>query len=433
MATAMSMMGKAVIGPASWSNVTVKDVNMSDSLCRRSNKSCALGKKLDPLPHVREIIREISNNESQRYFRQTRNVVSILRESMADTNEEIKSLTRGKEALERIIEHTRKDIQLNKDNVEYRTNRPPKELPKDGADDLLFAEKQTLLNIKKSMESQLKVVQQHLQVLSVARRDLKAVCQERSHVLDLICHETISCPKTAMTHRGTLITTPHRMTVSADGEREERYNIIDPLGPYTPEVDRCLLAGKDAQIRSAVLRRETAEIIDKTERIQRAVHQSVNDGVVQKIAETVTLKERLVHAAAVNRDSTHKSQRWYDATELAWHYTQGPVSSSDITTREKLTRPVVRMYHRHPGNELPEASELGKGSDTLLDSLRNTSKNIAMLKLTKLHLKDNIRGKNLAINVDGDVVRERRRKANHRWAMKGAFDGPFGGVFGNPF
>ena len=39
---------------------------------------------------------------------------------------------------------------------------------------------------------------------------------------------------------------------------------------------------------------------------------------------------------------------------------QGPVSSSDITTREKLTRPVVRMYHRHPGNELPEASELGK-------------------------------------------------------------------------
>lgn len=137
---------------------------------------------------------------------------------------------------------------------------------------------------------QIVIVTNTLQVLSVARRDLKAVCQERSHVLDLICHETISCPKTAMTHRGTLITTPHRMTVSADGEREERYNIIDPLGPYTPEVDRCLLAGKDAQIRSAVLRRETAEIIDKTERIQRAVHQSVNDGVVQKIAETVTLK-----------------------------------------------------------------------------------------------------------------------------------------------
>ena len=39
---------------------------------------------------------------------------------------------------------------------------------------------------------------------------------------------------------------------------------------------------------------------------------------------------------------------------------QGPVSSSDITTREKLTRPVIRMYHRHPGNELPEAGDLCK-------------------------------------------------------------------------
>ena len=56
-----------------------------------------------------------------------------------------------------------------------------------------------------------------------------------------------------------------------------------------------------------------------------------------------------------------------------------------------------------------------------------------MLKLTKLHLKDNIRGKNLAINVDGDVVRERRRKANHRWAMGGAFDGPFGSPYASSF
>jgi len=45
---------------------------------------------------------------------------------------------------------------------------------------------------------------------------------------------------------------------------------------------------------------------------------------------------------------------------VALSLSQGPVSSSDITTREKLTRPVIRMYHRHPGNELPEASELGK-------------------------------------------------------------------------
>ena len=91
-------------------------------------------------------------------------------------------------------------------------------------------------------------------------------------------------------------------------------------------------------------------------------------------------------------------------------------------------------YHSvHPVTILSTPSPLRplcyQGSDCLLDSLRNTSKNIAMLKLTKLHLKDNVRGKNLAINVDGGVVRERRRKADHRWAMGGAFGGPFGGAY----
>ena len=48
------------------------------------------------------------------------------------------------------------------------------------------------------------------------------------------------------------------------------------------------------------------------------------------------------------------------STESDISLSQGPVSSSDVTTREKLTRPVIRMYHRHPGNELPEAGDLGK-------------------------------------------------------------------------
>ena len=44
-----------------------------------------------------------------------------------------------------------------------------------------------------------------------------------------------------------------------------------------------------------------------------------------------------------------------------------------------------------------------------------------MLKLASLRLKEDIRDKNSALNVDGSIVRLRRKKANHRWVMGEAF------------
>ena len=128
------------------------------------------------------------------------------------------------------------------------------------------------------------------QVLDNARSRLAAAIQERSRVLDLICHTLSSTGNTNGT-RNSL-----QRSWTSNNERTSPQNkapLIDPLGPYTPEVDQALQEAGDARSRSSALRKELGEVIEKTDKMQKMAAKSVNNGLTQKVDETLSLKVSL--------------------------------------------------------------------------------------------------------------------------------------------
>lgn len=128
----------ATVGPASWREATVKELKISQTAVERSDKGLDLGRAVDALPSLRDNCAQQSNTVVQAYVRETRAVLIKLRESFLDTNEEVKSLLRGKEALEKKLEHIRKDISLNKMSTEIRCTRPSRERVSDLRQSVIF-------------------------------------------------------------------------------------------------------------------------------------------------------------------------------------------------------------------------------------------------------------------------------------------------------
>ena len=59
---------------------------------------------------------------------------------------------------------------------------------------------------------------------------------------------------------------------------------------------------------------------------KKDAHENVNEGLMQKVAETVTLEQKLDLARGKNRKAVHKLERHKNLTETAKGYVDGPES-----------------------------------------------------------------------------------------------------------
>jgi len=119
-------LGRSLLSNDNWRQETMGDVRINAKAIEQSDQNILLGKGLDPVPHVREIVNELSNAEAFLYARQCRVVVAKLRFCWSDVNDEIKSLLKHKDYTEAAIDHIRKDLIINKESVTTR-QKPKRE------------------------------------------------------------------------------------------------------------------------------------------------------------------------------------------------------------------------------------------------------------------------------------------------------------------
>ncbi|CAI9738085.1 Hypothetical predicted protein [Octopus vulgaris] len=405
-------MPELTIGTEEWRSRTLRGMKVSQGIMQRTEKYVAARKSTDPSPFLRDVLVRHANDAILKYCRLMREVTVKLRRALVKVNYEIVSGTRCKERLEKELDYIRKDIVTNRESQATRRFRPERELDRDGADDLLCAEMKHLVNSKKVLEVQLHIVQDGLQVLQNARKNLKATLKERGRVMELTNESVASIhfqklwqekprPQTANAKLGAILPNP-----------------IELAEVKTPEVEISLREARDAMKMSCKNREEAENAIKKMRSLKDAAHLSVNKGLSKKLNETNNLLQQLSIHNGENRKSLQMANILSDKTELSKN---NLMRTAYLTCRERINRPMVEVYKRHGGQDLSGAKDIRDASNILLDALVDNSRNIDLLNLAKMNIHNDLRSKAQAIHVDGDVLRLRRRNADHRWPIKNKY------------
>ncbi|XP_059825182.1 coiled-coil domain-containing protein 105 [Hypanus sabinus] len=149
-----------------------------------------------------------------------------------------------------------------------------------------------------------------------------------------------------------------------------------PAGPYTYACEAAIDNAKAVISNSKALRVQSDKMIKDAVALTKAAQKSVNDGLTQRMAESVSVMQHMEVSSGETRAGINRAKRWYDEMELAKGMILGPETTLHLMTQERLDRPLVKVYQRHPGTQLTEAATLVKiyVSLSVLDVMLNLRK-----------------------------------------------------------
>lgn len=422
-----------------YQNQVWNQINTNNRRMESSDRNIFQGKCDDPLTNFRDILRNLSNKDAFKYMRQCRLIVGKLKKCWTDVNEEVKSLNKNKEYVESAIDHIRKDIIINQEIIDGRIHKANREPNTDSVDDALVVEKQNLLALKKSLEIILKPIQDHTFKLDDTRERVFKLCRERSAVTDLICQcitqsirsydksvaahnknkSTLNNSSLSRSHNSFAPTKMNSERSKTDfaGDHNESSNLfqVGPLSSFTQEsIDIIKIAASQIDYSKDIRSKSTALIKDCLEYSKKNT-KVVDDVFQKKIAETLALSQNLGVSSGQNSLAQNRGERWHELTQVALGYSLGPEKSSNLETYETMTRPIMKNFQKHPGNQVAEIAQTIQGTKLLSKSLVSTEKQIKTLKIIGQRLDNNMKDKEVQFKLDNALLRRRRELNNHQW------------------
>ncbi|XP_006877566.1 PREDICTED: coiled-coil domain-containing protein 105 [Chrysochloris asiatica] len=358
-----------------------------------------------PLPLHRDARAQQTAEVVHAHARGVRLTAARLCRAQNQINGQLRQLLRQRQDTDRRLSEVRKGLLINQQSAKLRDYRPKSEKVPDKADSMLVWEEEELKAMKRKMEKDMEKSETLLKALASCRDTLGHCFKERLQAVELMNQPLDKVLEQAGRHSWVDL-----FRVPSPRIQGQKTPPPEPMGAYTPECAAALHEAKHLLMESKDTLVDMAKNEEQILQQQRQVSDCVCATLAQKMRETMELKERMNMSLGLMRGTINRCTKFNQEMYITRGIIKGPLSKSHLETREKLDRPLVRMYQRHVGTQLPEATRLAQGTDKLQRHIAYMEKNLQELLTARKNLIWGLHCKKKGYDVDFNVVRLRLRQ-----------------------